>query len=291
MSPRGARAASKQDESCLSWASAEMLLEQPRSPLRGLAARPPPAAGLEVEEAGQAGGPVVVVDVEVGPDRAVCVAGRALRSLAAKAGDAAREHRQGVERDPVVRHPRQAGLTAELDGQVGEVERRLGRPGELDAARRGHGLHADAGDVVAVLQGEPEDRSDLVDVEPGDDGGDQHHAHVGAHDVLVDAQLLVEQRLAAQRQVHVVGHPVELQVQGVQPGVLAAAGEVVVGEAEPVGGHLDVIEAQLAGHLQDLEELRVQRGLAARELDVTAGLGGAIRQGCAASPVRSRGPG
>ena len=101
----------------------------------------------------------------------------------------------------------------------------------------------------------------------------------------------VQQRLAAQRQIHLVAHPVELQVQRVQPRVLAAAGEVVVGEPGAVRGHLDVIEAHLAGHAQDLEELRVQRRLATRELDVAAGLGLALHQGAQHAAARSRDPG
>ena len=291
-SPRGARAASKQDESCFSWASAEIFCDSRPLPSRGLQLTRRHQQALEVEEARQAGGPVVVVDVEVGPDRAVRVAGGALRGLAAQAGDAARQHRQGVQRDPVVRHPRQPGLTAELQGQVAQVERRLGRPRDLHAAGRGHRLHADAGDVVAVLQGEPEDRPELVDVEAGHDRGDQHGAHVRAHEVLEHAQLLVQERLAAQRQVHARRSSRRTAGRGcAAPRPRSGGRSPWWANTAAVRGHLDVIEAHLAGHAQDLEELRVQRRLAPRELDVAAGLGCALHQGPQHAAERSPGPG
>ena len=63
--------------------------------------------------------------------------------------------------------------------------------------------------------------------------------------VLDALQLLFPQRLAARAAIDVVADAVELQVQGVQAGLLALLGELQVGELDAVGGHLGVREAHL----------------------------------------------
>ena len=68
------------------------------------------------------------------------------------------------------------------------------------------------------------------------------------------------------RQVNVVGDAVELQVERGQPGFLRFLGEFQIGQLDAVGRRLNVGEAHLARHAEDLEELRMNGGLAAGEL-------------------------
>ena len=63
------------------------------------------------------------------------VAGGRRQGLAPDPADPLRDHRNGIERQPVVGEPGQPGLFAEFHCQVGEVERILFPGADLQRAR------------------------------------------------------------------------------------------------------------------------------------------------------------
>ena len=79
----------------------------------------------------------------------------------------------------------------------------------------------------------------------------------------MQASFFSSSALAARAKVNFVADAVELQVERVEAGFLAFLGELQVGEFNAVGRALDVGEAHLRGHPQDVVETRINGRLAA----------------------------
>ena len=137
----------------------------------------------------------------------------------------------------------------------------------LVAPRERHRLERDERDLLRVVEGELDDAPDLLVVDAVDDRRHEHDVDAVLVQVLDRAQLHVEQVRDAAVLVRRVADAVELQVDEAQPGLGSLAAELgVLGELDAVGRRLHAVEAQLLAVRDGLEEVRRQRGLAAREL-------------------------
>ena len=156
-----------------------------------------------------------------------------------------------------------AGLGLEV---LGQVRQGVPLPFALfrgDSTGEGHGLVADAADRVGVVDGKLENFPHLIVVDRLDDGGHQDDAQT--RDPGVFHRFLLQLPQAGQPPgflVDLVAGPVELQVHGVEPGLLGLPGEFqVFGHPDAVGSNLQVGETHGAARLQDVQEARVDGGL------------------------------
>src|ERR1035441_529971 len=220
----------------------------------------------------------ILVDEQISSQRAMRVAAQGGGFFSAQGAEQFGEGRHAGEREPVLVRVGDAGLLLNGVGEIGKREA-LGLQFMFsDASGEGNRLEADPTGAIDVLQGQADNVADLVIVEAFDDGGDEDDLEPGALDVLDALELFLPQRLAARAAVDVVADAVELQVKRVQAGFLALLGECKVGEFQAVGGHLGVREAHLFGQAEDIQEARVDGGLAAGKLHDAAGDGALVAQ-------------
>ncbi len=226
---------------------------------------------LHVHEAGDGHGVAALLHEEVGGEAARGVAGegglRAVREAGDELGDGGDEgHRVPV----VLREP--ARLLLHVLGEVRQGVTELLPVLVGHAAREGDRLVVDALDDVDVVDGETQDLPDLVVVEGVDHGGDEADGGAGVRGHLPhpldDLLLRLEEGDAPGEDVVLLLQPVELEVDRVEARLVGVLEEArLVGEQDAVGGHLDLGEAHLPGRLDGLHELRVDGGLAPRELE------------------------
>jgi hypothetical protein len=117
----------------------------------------------------------------------------------------------------------------------------------LVAAGERHRLERDEADLVAVLQRELDDRSDLIVVDRVDDRHDEADVDAGGVQVLDRAQLHLEQVADLAMGVRLLGDPVELEVGDAHAGFARLLRELrLLREADAVGRRLDAEIADLA---------------------------------------------
>ena len=149
-----------------------------------------------------------------------------------------------------------------------------------DAAGEGDRLEADARNAVDVLDGHANDVANLVVVQAFHNGRYKDDLHAGRAAVLDDFHLDVEQRLSAHTAIDVVVDAIKLQIKRRQPGFFGFPREFQVRQLDAVGRGLNVGEAHLARHREDLEKLRMDGGLAAGKLHHAAVDGPLAAQRC-----------
>jgi len=152
---------------------------------------------------------------------------------------------------------------------VDQVGDRVAQPPPLLVAhppRQRDRLVADPAGDVDVLDGEPQDRHHLVVVDRPGNGRHVDDLHPRPADRLDRLQLRVEERPPAQRRVDPVVEAVELQVDRVEAGLGRPRREIGIRQLDPVRRDLQVREAQFASVAEDVEEVGVDRRLAAGEL-------------------------
>ena len=134
-------------------------------------------------------------------------------------------------------------------------------------AREGYRLERNEADLLAVLQRELDDRSDLIVVDGVDDRHDQADVDARCVQVLDRSQLHLEQVAHAAVSVRCLADPVELQVGDAHPGLAGLVGErLVLGEANAVCRGLHAEVAHLPRVANRVEENRRDRGFAAGKL-------------------------
>ncbi len=181
------------------------------------------------------------------------------------------EGRHGAEREPVaVRIDLSIEVACELVRQVRDritLTVAILVADLLVPAAEGDRLERDPAHAVGVVDQELKQRPDLLVVERVHHGDHRGDVNAGGVHVLDRLELGVEQVGDVAVRVGFVGHAVELEVSRVEARLLRLEGELgLEGEAEAVGGRLDVIVADLFGVAGRLQEVRRDRRLAAGEL-------------------------
>ena len=148
-------------------------------------------------------------------------------------------------------------------GEIGERESLGFQFVARDPAGKGHRLEADAADALDVFERQPDDVANLVIVHSLHDGGHEHDLQPGLLHVFNALQLLLPQRLAPRAAIDVVAYAVELEVERMESRFLALLREFQAREFDPVGGRLQVREAHLPGHPQDVQKTGIDGRFAA----------------------------
>ena len=146
----------------------------------------------------------VLVDKQIRTQRAVRMAGKVHRLLAAQGRDQHRERRHAGQREPVVIRVRVSALFGHLMRHVG-LGKPLGR--QLVAVQpsgEGDRLEGDGAGYVGVFDRGAHDVADFVVVDAAYDGGHQDDLHARLAAVLDHLHLHVEQRLAAGAQIDLI---------------------------------------------------------------------------------------
>ena len=136
------------------------------------------------------------------------------------------------------------------------------------ATGEGDGLEGEERDDLRVVEGEADDRADLLVVDAVDDGDDRDDVHAGVVQVGDRLQLHVEQVADETVRIGFVADAIELEIGVAEAGVGGLFAELgALGELDAVGGRLHGVVADLAGVADGVEEVGRQGGLATRELD------------------------
>ena len=171
------------------------------------------------------------------------------------------------EREEVVLGEESGGLGDQPFHHIGKGDPPFQLLGQHMPARVRGGLEAETRNPRA-LGGEFDQRAQLVEVDVGLQGADQRGVQPHAPQVVDRPQLGRQQRLAPQGAIDPVVQTVELQVD---LGTVLEPGNPldqchVIRQSNAVGVDHHIIDRLGAGVFEDLFELRVQRGLAPREL-------------------------
>ena len=130
-----------------------------------------------------------------------------------------------------------------------------------------HRLERHEADLVAVLQGELDDRPDLIVVDRVHDRHDEADVDAGGMEMLDRAQLHVEQVADLAMGVGLFADAVELEIGDAHPGLAGRVRERrILREADAVGRGLDAEVADLPRVAHGVEEDRRDRRLAAGKL-------------------------
>ncbi len=222
--------------------------------------------GIEVQEPRDRDRPSVLIDEQQGHQAAMGVAGVVDQRGAREGPGVPDEGHGGAEREPVRVQPRESRLLTKLARQVREREAQAQSVPFRHAAGEGHRLEGDAGEHIEVLERQSKQVADLVVVHLLDNGGNEDDSKAGLPGRLQHGKLPVQERRAAEREEHLVGRPVHLEVHVLQARVPGPAREIRIGQLQPVAGHLEMGEPQRLRSGDDLEKARVQRRFPSGEL-------------------------
>ena len=203
------------------------------------------------------------VNVKIGPHGAVGVGGEVGALVILQVREQLGERRYAGQGEPILILVGQARLVGHGMRQVRLREALALEFPVVDAARETNRLKAEATDAIDIVDGQANHVADLVVIHALHDGGDKDNLQACLPAVFNAHQLLLQQPLAAGAQVDFIADAVELEVERVEAGLPALPSEFWVGEFNAVGGALDVGEAHLRGHAQDIVKPRINGGLAA----------------------------
>ena len=137
----------------------------------------------------------------------------------------------------------------------------------LVASGERHRLKRQEVDLLRVVERKLDDPSDLLVVDPVDDGDDRDDVDAGGPEIFNRAQFDVEQIAHQPVRIRRVSDAVELQIGVAETRLESSPGEfLALRELDPVGRRLHRVVADLLGVAHGVEEVRRHRGLAAREL-------------------------